>query len=421
VFFLEVLQALRERNNTRAIFLMSHLTEPKETFLGISSWDPNGRGVGRGQALQLITAIRRSKAFESGLLSDLSEVALYVEGIDRDKISDLTTNILRELLVEYTKQQCELFDIPLKKYSGPPLWDNEVKSWVSKRVFLPYIDENPVTLVPKFVVRRKLSLDSQEFYNKQITDYLVAEHYRANDSLVHMIKGQPKVYKSEVREAHRKSKGMIADMVSLHPELLQTYKDLASKHKSMTYFDDDSPSITSTCEKLAGMFEAIPKGGKHADEYHSLIIGSLTTLFFPDLVQPHKEWEINDRRKRVDLVFTNAADTGFLSRRRNDQQINANTVIVECRNYSKDLANTEFDQLIGRFDNNRGKFGFITYREADNDDLLIRRCKDVAVRQQGYIIPLSDQDMILMLRAKANLNDELVARHLDMKFRSIIS
>lgn len=107
---------------------MSHLTEPKETFLGISSGDPNGRGVGRGQALQLITAIRRSKAFESGLLSDLSEMALYVEGIDRDKISDLTTNILRELLVEYTKQQCELFDIPLKKYSGPPLWDNEVKS-----------------------------------------------------------------------------------------------------------------------------------------------------------------------------------------------------------------------------------------------------------------------------------------------------
>lgn len=113
-FFLEVLQALRARNDARAIFLMSHLTEPKETFLGISSGEPKGRGVGRGQALQLISAIRRSKAFKTGLLSDLSEMALYVEGIDRDKISDLTTNIIRDLLVEYTAQQCSLFDIPTR-------------------------------------------------------------------------------------------------------------------------------------------------------------------------------------------------------------------------------------------------------------------------------------------------------------------
>lgn len=301
------------------------------------------------------------------------------------------------------------------------MWNNEIKNWSAKHIFLPYICEDPVLLVPKYIVRRKLSLDSQEFYNKQITDFLVAEHYRANDSLVHLIRGEPKVYKTEVREEHPKSKGMIADMVSIHPELLKTYKNIAKNHKSMTYFDDESPSITTTCKKLADSFANIPKGAEHADAYHSLVIGSLTTLFYPDLVQPHKEWEINDGRKRVDLVFTNAADTGFFSRRRNDHLVNANTVIVECKNYSKDLANTEFDQLLGRFDQNRGKFGFITYREADNYDLLIKRCKDAASRQQGYIIPLSDMDMIEMLEAKANLNDHFTTRQLDLKYRDIIS
>ncbi len=103
-FFSEVLDALTNGDTDRAAALMSNLTEPRETFLGVSSDSPRGRGVGRGQALQLIAAIRNSRAFQSGLLSDLSEMALYVDGIDRDKISDLTTNIIRALLVEYTNQ-----------------------------------------------------------------------------------------------------------------------------------------------------------------------------------------------------------------------------------------------------------------------------------------------------------------------------
>ena len=102
VFFKEVLDPLRAKDIARATNLMSHLTEPKETFLGVSSGRPKGRGVGSGQASQLISAILRSKAYESELLSDLSEMFLYVEGIDRDKISDLTTNIIRDLLVDYT-------------------------------------------------------------------------------------------------------------------------------------------------------------------------------------------------------------------------------------------------------------------------------------------------------------------------------
>jgi len=101
-FFKQVLDALRDHNTARAVELMSNLHEPRETFLGVSRGDPQGRGVGRGQAQQLIAAIRQSKAYSSGILSDLSEMALYVEGVDKDKISDLTTNIIRALLIEYT-------------------------------------------------------------------------------------------------------------------------------------------------------------------------------------------------------------------------------------------------------------------------------------------------------------------------------
>ena len=399
---------------------MSHLREPKETFLGVSVGNPKGRGVGRLQASQLISAIKQSKAHKSGLLSGLSEMALYVEGVDRDKISDLTTNIIRGLLVDYTQEQCDILGIETSRYIGPSVWDIDRKNWVSKEVQLPHIGDDPILLVPKYIVRRRLSLDSQEFYNKQITDFLAAETLRANSSLVQTIKGKRKVFKGDVREAHPKSKSYIAEMVLAYPELLDLYKDIARKQGASVTFDDDGPNITSVCATLASQFKNVPSGTKHADEYHMLVLGSLTALFYPSLVQPRKEWEIHEGRKRIDIVYTNAADTGFFSHRRNNANINANAVIVECKNYSSDIANTELDQLLGRFDNNRGKLGILTCRTVDDAALLLMRCKDASMRSQGYVLVLTDADLVEMLTAKSQLDDGLVEARLNQKFRQLI-
>lgn len=425
IFFKEVLDAVREGDWARAENLMSHLSEPQETFLGVSRDIPQGKGVGRKQSQQLIRAIRGSKAFKTGLLSDLSEMALYVDGIDRDKISDLTTNIIRNHLVDYTQQQCDLYEIETEGYNGPALWDNRRKNWIARSVQLPFIKSQPILLVPKYIVRRKLSLDSQEFYNKQITDYLVAENLRANSSLVQVLKttGEKVVRKGDVREKNPKSKTLIANTVAAHPELLDLYKKIAKQHGPMVTFDDeeDTPTLTAVCSRLADRFQEIQPGPKNADKYHTLVMGSLTALFYPDLILPRKEWDIHDGRKRVDLVFTNAADTGFFSQRRDDKNVGANTVIVECKNYTSDIANPEIDQLLGRFDKNRGYFGIITCRSIDNARGLQKRLVDAASRQQGYIIALTDDDIVTMLRAKANLEDERIQARLHSKFRDLLT
>lgn len=420
-FFLEVLAALKAKDRFRATSLMSHLHEPKETFLGVSSGRPQGLGVGSGQANQLINAILGSSAYKTGLLTDLSEVALYVPGIDRDKISDLTTNIIRHLLHEYTLEQCDLFGIPTTYFSGPPGWDASRMNWISKPSKLPRIDGEPVILVPKYIVRRNLSLNSQEFYNKQITDFLIAENLKANSSLVQTIKRERRVYKKDVREANPVSKNFIAEMVLAHPELLEMYKDLAKNHSSLAVFNDNDPSVTAICGRLAPLFKQIPSGAANATDYHNLVLGALTALFYPDLTQPHKEWEIHDGRKRVDIVFTNAADHGFFAHRRDDNVTHANTVIVECKNYSKDIHNQEIDQLLGRFDKNRGYFGIITCRDIENKDALEKRLRDAAVRQQGHIIVLTDNDIIGMLEAKAVLDDDAIRDKLFRLYRNLLS
>jgi hypothetical protein len=204
IFFQEVLNALRTNNDNRALFLVGQLGEPRETFLGVSSGEPDGKGVGRGQSQQLLASIRSSHAFKTGQLSDFSEMALFVDGVGRDKISDLTTNIIRRHLLEYTDLQCNLYSIKQYEYSGPPIWNPDTLQWEARIVMLPRIQESPVLLVPKWIVRRQMSLDYSEFYNKQITDFLVAEHLDARSSLVSLVKGKPKVYKGDVREKHPK-------------------------------------------------------------------------------------------------------------------------------------------------------------------------------------------------------------------------
>ncbi len=421
-FFIEVLSALRQNEDARANHLMSHLQEPRETFLGVSRGKPKGRGVGRIQARQLITAIRNSKAYQTGLLSDLSEMSLYVEGIDRDKISDLTTNVIRSLLIEYTKRQCDLYGIPVSHYSGPPEWNIHNKNWESRYARLPYIDESAVLLVPKFIVRRRLCLDSQEFYNKQITDFLIEEHLRADSSLVYVVKKtkEKKVDKKDVREQNPMSKALVADMVRDNPHLLEVYKEIAKKSSFVMSFSDDDPSIQDVCRILASSLLDLPSGRSDADAYHKLVQAIFTVLFFPNLIQPCKEWDINDGRKRIDIVYINSGESGFFSQRRNATNTQSDLVIVECKNYSEDIANAELDQLLGRFDSNRGRLGIMACRSIDNTDLLMSRCRDMSRSSTGFIIVFTDKEILEMLEAKSRFDDGLIEGILHAKFRELL-
>jgi hypothetical protein len=189
----------------------------------------------------------------------------------------------------------------------------------------------------------------------------------------------------------------------------------------MAIFSEHEPTVTAICGHLATFFEKIDAGVKDATRYHRLVLGSLTALFYPLLIQPHKEWQIHEGRKRIDIVFTNAADVGFFSQRRNDHKVNANAIIIECKNYAEDFNNNEIDQLLGRFDENRGKFGIITCRSVKDARALTMRCRDASSRSQGYIIVLTDADIVAMLVAKSRLEDDKIEAILHKKYRELLA
>jgi len=94
--------------------------------------------------------------------------------------------------------------------------------------------------------------------------------------------------------------------------------------------------------------------------------------------------------------------------------------MVECKNYSKDPANPEIDQLSGRFGPNRGKLGMMLYRTVEDYDRLCTRCRDTAQDDRGFIIPLGDNQVHEYLNLiAANRRTEIDSRLQEILIRLI--
>lgn len=215
---------------------------------------------------------------------------------------------------------------------------------------------------------------------------------------------------------------MLADLASKNPNLLNIYKDLAREEaKIMVNIAKDDISVAQACIDLEKALRATPAGKAHAERYHMLAMHIMTLCFYPDLIQPHREWEINDGRKRIDVVYTNAANVGFFAHRRDANNTAEVMLIVECKNYSNDIANPEIDQLLGRFDKNRGHLGFILCRAIDNVKLVHKKCQDFAKGGQAFIIVFDDDDLCAFLNARKMGDEDRIQGLLHTRFRSLIS
>jgi len=193
-------------------------------------------------------------------------------------------------------------------------------------------------------------------------------------------------------------------------------KDASSKIPNISSGEINEPDLAN---HLASQLKLIPPGVKAANDYHELIIGIVSFIFFPSLIYPKKEAPINNGRKRIDIIYTNGKDNGFFYRIALDPQIKANIVHVECKNYTDDIANPEFDQLLGRFDHNRGKLGMLFYRSSDKPDTVISRCSDAAKSSLGIILPIDDAFVFKCLDLISSRNRQGIDQEINRLYQLI--
>jgi hypothetical protein len=400
-----VLAAIKAGDTTRAVSLLAKLHEPNETRLGLSKGRPAGRALGPELAGRLRAALAGSVAVQSGLLTDLEDTILMIEGIGSDLISDITTNVIRGQLVTYTQAISADLGIPMEQvWPGGPFWDPAAEDWRRELVELPKgAGHRPLLLVPKTIVRLRMDYDADEYYDDYIIPLLRDQEIDAGSSLVHVLKnGKTRVTKKDLVAKFGRGKAVNELITQSHPQLLASYRKDKRRHIAPAIPHSELAALTGTpppdLDALLAALVAVKPGRNGATDYHRAAEALLTPLFYPALTGPQREVKINAGRKRIDITFDNTAPAGFFDWL--GRHYDAAHIIVECKNYEGDPANPELDQLAGRFSPNRGRVGILVCRTIKDKELFTARCRDSANDGHGYIIALDDDDLRALVEAR---------------------
>jgi len=132
----------------------------------------------------------------------------------------------------------------------------------------------------------------------------------------------------------------------------------------------------------------------------------LRHIFKDELRNFKSEKSIMSGIKRIDILATNKSKSGFFHTLKESHQIRCPWIVIECKNYSHDLKNPEFDQIGGRLGKKIGNFGILAYRKYSKKNTIITRCIEYTnnIEENSIIFRLCDKDFrqLLLLKMKNN-------------------
>ena len=425
-FFDDVLQAIRAGNPERARLLLSGLREPNETRLGLSKNRVAGRGVGTILADDIYQSLARSEAVEHGLIENLEDTALMVEGIGVDRVSDITTNIVRAKLIEFTMEMAAKYEMDVVDgVNSGPIWMRERGEWRSELVPMLAPGGMPLILVPRMIARWKMDYDPGEYYRKHVLPFLQdLELQKVRSPIVQVVqsgrrKGERYVLKRDADAYYREKvdggqKKVAVDVTRSYPEIFKRFQ--RSKERvfrppvTFEVLHEKIGTPRPRWTELLRNVTALQRGQGSAHDYHRAIEALLTPLFSPNLVDPKREREIQQGTQRIDIRYRNTGQSGFF-KWFSEQIARAPWVAIECKNYKEDPKNPEINQLAGRLNQHRGFLGILVCREIQDRERFLTRCRGM-LPDGKYLIGLDDRDLELLVDARKRADAEAVTKHL---------
>lgn len=169
-FFREVLRRRASRDlpdQSAGLALLRHLHEPNETRLGMSAIGVAGHGFGEGLGDRLWEELLGNPACQVAALTRLEDLALFVDGVGDDLVSDLTTRVVFEVLVDFTGDMISRFPSLAVGATTEdlPVWDPRRMVWTTRLVKLPHVAGRQLLLVPKHWVYWRVLMSPIAFYN----------------------------------------------------------------------------------------------------------------------------------------------------------------------------------------------------------------------------------------------------------------
>lgn len=304
-FFDSVLDAIKSNDTSRLRQLLMPLREPNETHFGLSKGRSRGRALGPDLVKKICDNLTVSHAAETGLLEDLEDTALFIPGVGKDIISDVTTNVIRGMLVRYTQSVATMYGIPLQEgVHGGLAWDPTHGEW-DDTFFTRMIVAagKPILLVPKIIVRYDLLLTKEEYFRNHLAPALQREETdKPGSKLVKTAKdGKKYVLKGDVEAEYDGDKSTMAQLSFDRANVFHSYKEQKLAESSSPLTHDQLSSATHTkrvdFDELLEAVLTVAPGVEGATQYHRAVESFFTAIFYPALTQPIIEDGIDQGRK----------------------------------------------------------------------------------------------------------------------------
>ncbi len=383
----------REANSggmSQCVERLCRISECNEVGLGNSA-SRTGKRIGKEKALEILGLFERLPHYAKSECHHIEETQLYIDGISKDRISDLACNFLKSFLIDFTIDQCERAGIPLQDVTVSDVYSVRDRKFIDDyKAKLPCHPETGDNLI--FVPKRWLRYVPWINYE----DYF--KHHCPQDDIAH--EGE-ELNHVQVLQYNVNNYGVV---------------DAYIKEKERTFEDCFNDPLFSQIPILSAKrhltaLKKLPSGKEdNADKEYERIL----ELLLPSLLYPHLDFATAQSRTISgssirDLIFYNNRDYPFLDELNNDYQ--SRQITFELKNV-KTVEREHVDQLNRYLTPGLGHFGVIVTRN-ELSKARMQQTVDLWSGQRKAIIALTDLDIDMMVQvfeSKQRLPIEVVKK-----------
>lgn len=365
---------LQKGREDEAILNLITASECDEVGLGVS---PNRKGkrFGDGTARQILDLFRRIPQYKSFGFRHFEEIQLYVDGISRDRVSDIACTFLKSFLIDFTIEQCLKLHIPLAKVKLTSL--HNYKEQRFDRDVIVELPVNPETGAPLLLVPKRWL---------RFVPWISFDDYFATacpkDDVVNRQGSDERV---QVLLFNRENYGMVSEYVEVKE------RTAADCHNDPLF---KQIPVISARRKLA-QIKKLPTGTQEkADkEYEDAIAQLMASLLYPHLDFAATQSRSIGGATIRDVVFYNNRSVDFLQEILEDYH--SRQLVMELKNV-RAIERDHINQLNRYLVNEFGAFGILVTRNPLSKAML-RNTIELWSGQRRCIISLTDADVELMV------------------------
>jgi len=383
-----------EKGNRKDAEYLIDFPEVSEIGLGYAIGTTKGSGLGSYLNTLVFDTLTASPDLIRRKLRHIEELQLVSLGISADRVSDITANILKDSLIDYTKRQCALWGIPITE--GVPIthiFNFQNGRWEDRYEDLPtnpYTD-SPLIFVPRRIVR--------------ILPWINFDDYLRSEFML-FLPSKKKLFRKRRKAVTRKDLPKKPEVVEITRKEIHRIDRYVAKKEQRAY--EAQPVSVETdvpinIGQLINELHSLSSGRENAYRYQDLILKILNYLFEPELIDGKPQVRTEYGTEIRDIIYTNESDISFWRYIRDNHK--NFLVVFELKN-KDEIDNFDVDQLANYLGDPTGYVGILVSRKPPKDG---QRRKTFAIYNKvvprKVIIFLSDEDIGILLKDKFSGRD----------------